>query len=109
MVAEATSKDAFEYYARMIPITSKDDWVILKRPKDGILAHFGNFNVSSITTGTIRNYLVKLDDKRPTPLATSTLKKHVIILRKVLRFAREDGMISAIPESPKLKSDKAKP
>lgn len=109
LVSVATSKDAFEYYARMIPVTSKDDWVILKRPNDGILAHFGNFNVSSITTGTIRNYLAQLDDNRPTPLSPSTLKKHVIILRKVLRLACEDGMISAIPESPKLKSDKAKP
>ena len=109
LVSVATSKDAFEYYARMIPVTSKDDWVILKRPNDGILAYFGNFNVSSITTGTIRNYLSRLNDNRPTPLSNSTLKKHVIILRKVLRLAREDGIISSIPESPKLQPDKAKP
>ena len=109
LVSVATSKDAFEYYARMIPVTSKDDWVILKRPNDGILAHFGNFNVKSVTTGTIRNYLGELDASRPAPLSASTLKKHVIIIRKVLRFAREDGRITAIPESPKLKSDKAKP
>ena len=34
LVSVATSKDAFEYYARMIPVTSKDDWVILKRPSN---------------------------------------------------------------------------
>ncbi len=109
LVSVATSKDAFEYYARMIPVTSKDDWVILKRPNDGILAHFGNFNVTSVTTGTIRNYLGELNANRPAPLSTSTLKKHVIIIRKVLRFAREDGMITAVPESPKLKSGKGEP
>ena len=109
LVSLATFKDAFEYFARIIPITSKDDWVILKHPNDGILAYFGNFNVKSITTGTIRNYLRELDSNRPNPLATSTLKKHVIILRKVLRFAREDGRISSIPDSPKLKSGKVSP
>lgn len=109
LISNATSEDAFEYYARMIPAHAKDDWVILRRPNDGILAYFGDYNVAFITTGSIRTYLEVLDANRPAPLSNSTLKKHVIIVRKALRFAREDGKILSIPESPKLKACKNRP
>lgn len=109
LIYNATSEDAFEYYARMIPAHAKDDWVILRRPNDGILAYFGDYNVAFITTGSIRTYLEVLDANRSAPLSNSTLKKHVIIVRKALRFARKDGKILSIPESPKLKACKNRP
>lgn len=109
LVDIANSDDAFEYYARMIPITAKDDWVILKRSNDGVLAYFGCHNVKFISTGAIRKYLETLNANRQEPLANSTLKKHVIVIRKALRFAQEDGKIVSIPESPKLPESRNRP
>ena len=93
LVKKANSENSFEFYARMIPKSSKDDWVLLTRSEDGILAHFGNHNVAAISTGAIRQYIETLNNNRPSPLAVSTQKKHVGTIRKVLRFARENGKI----------------
>lgn len=96
------SDEAFEYYAQMIPKDRKDDWTLLRRKQDGILAQLGDYRVSAITTAVIRDYLNTVNSNRDKPLAVSTQQKHVITIRKVLRYARENGKISILPEAPRL-------
>lgn len=109
LVNNPTSIYSFEYYARMLPKSAKDDWVLLSRATDGILAHFGNYDVRHVTTGSIRTYLELLNENRTKPLATSTVKKHIITIRKVLRYANENAVITNIPESPRLSASKGSP
>lgn len=100
--AQTKTDEAFEYYAQMIPKHERDDWKLLTREKDGILALLGDFKVSAITTAVVRDYLNKVNANRDKPLAVSTQKKHIITIRKALRYARENGKISQLPEAPRL-------
>ncbi|MDO6591647.1 hypothetical protein Q4539_15475, partial [Yoonia sp. 1_MG-2023] len=63
---------------------SDGDGKLLNRQKDGLIIYFGKHDVTKITTGMIREYLLHLDDNRDRPLAQSTKSKHVVIIRKVL-------------------------
>lgn len=102
---------SFEHYAtQMLGMqkasakTHDSDRKLLYRQKDGIVRHFGDHDVSKITTKMIREYLVQLDKTRGKPLADSTRAKHVIVIRKVLALAAEDGLIKTIPVMPKQKT-----
>ncbi len=83
---------------------SSGDNKLLNRPKDGLIYYFGKHDVSKITTGMVRDYLVHLDGNRKKPLASSTKSKHVIIIRKVLALAVEDGFLNVLPVMPKIKT-----
>lgn len=105
----ATSKTtSFEHYAKLLldVQASKTKWPdsdrkLLHRQKDGILMHFGPYDVTKITTSMIRQYLILLDQNRDKPLADSTKSKHLIIIRKVLSLAVEDGLMQSVPVMPK--------
>ncbi|MEP2151684.1 MAG: phage integrase SAM-like domain-containing protein [Roseobacter sp.] len=107
-VKKATS---FEHYAKKLISYQKGqskwshgDNKLINRPKDGLIFYFGKYDVSKITTGMVRDYLIHLDDNRPKRLAESTKSKHVIILRKILALAVEDGILNVLPVMPKLKT-----
>ncbi|MEL6451515.1 MAG: phage integrase SAM-like domain-containing protein [Pseudomonadota bacterium] len=108
----ATSKaTSFEYYAEQMLQTQasktkhpESDRKLLYRQEDGLLAHFGPYDVSKVTPKMIREYLALLDANRKKPLAESTRAKHVIIIRKVLSLAVEDGLIKTLPLLPKQKT-----
>ncbi|QDI76377.1 hypothetical protein [Leisingera aquaemixtae] len=108
-IAKANTDDSFEYYARMIPKSHKDDWVLLKRAEDGILAQLGNYDVKALTTAVMRSYIATVNGNRKSPLAVSTQKKHIITIRKALKYAQENGKIANVPESPKLDTQVDKP
>ena len=102
---------SFEHYAtQMLAIQSSkskahdSDRKMLYRQKDGIIRHFGDHDVSKITTKMIREYLADLDNARDKPLAASTKSKHLIVMRKVLALAVEDGLIRNTPVMPKQKT-----
>ena len=102
---------SFEHYATQMLAMQKasskthdSDRKLLYRQKDGIVRHFGDYDVSKITTRMIREYLVQLDLARGKPLADSTRAKHVIVIRKVLSLAVEDGLMKTIPVMPKQKT-----
>lgn len=81
----------------------KDQYRILFRPEDGLVAYFGKTAVADIKTGMVRDYLTFLDSRRSKPLAPSTKSKQCIVLRQVLQLAMEDGVIDLIPAMPKIK------
>lgn len=102
---------SFEHYANQMLAMQKpsakthdSDRKLLYRQKDGIVRHFGDHDVSKITTKMIREYLLQLDKTRGKPLADSTRAKHVIVIRKVLSLAVEDGLMRTIPVMPKQKT-----
>lgn len=102
---------SFEYYGNQLLAGQSakakkhdSDRKLLYRQKDGIIRHFGDYDVTKITTRMIREYLVQLDQARESPLADSTRAKHVIVIRKVLALAVEDGLMKTIPVMPKQKT-----
>lgn len=106
--SKATS---FEHYAKKLMAMQKgqskwseDDNKLLNRPQDGLICYFGKHDVTKLTTGMVRDYLVHLDQNRKKPLAQSTKSKHVIIIRKVLTIAVEDGVLNVLPVMPKIKT-----
>lgn len=117
----APTKDrSFEHYARvytkMLTVQAKtkrqqrtlsDESKLLYRETDGLVSHFGKYDVGKITTGMVRDYLTYLDERRETPLAPSTKTKHGMMMRKVLMIAMEDGLIDSIPTMPKHRAEDA--
>lgn len=81
----------------------QDQYKILYREHDGLVAYFGKMMISDIKTGMVRDYLTFLDSRRSKPLAPSTKSKQCIVLRQVLQLALEDGVIDVIPAMPKIK------
>lgn len=74
----------------------------LHRPGDGVVAYFGDMQVSKITAGSMRDYLANMDANWAKPLSGSTKKKQLMILRAVLRMAFEDEVIERVPDAPKI-------
>ncbi|MDU8945843.1 tyrosine-type recombinase/integrase [Ovoidimarina sediminis] len=106
-----TKAVSFENYAKLLIAAQegKSKWAhgdnkLLNRPKDGLIAYFGKYDVTKISAGKIREYLLHLDKNRDKPLAPSTKSKHVVIIRKVLTLAVEDGLMHTLPPMPKLKT-----
>lgn len=102
---------SFEHYAKLLMAAQKGksrwsdgDGKLLNRQKDGLIIYFGKHDVTKITTGMVREYLLHLDDNRDRPLAQSTKSKHVVIIRKVLSLAVEDGLMNQLPLMPKIKT-----
>lgn len=102
---------SFEHFAKKLMAMQKGqskwsegDNKLLNRSKDGLICYFGKHDVSKITTGLVREYLTHLDGNRKKPLAHSTKSKHVIIIRKVLTVAVEDGVLNVLPLMPKVKT-----
>lgn len=106
-----TKATSFEHYAKKLMAMQKGqskwsegDNKLLNRSKDGLIVYFGKHDVTKITTGMVRDYLSHLDGNRKKPLAHSTKSKHVIIIRKVLALAVEDGNLNVLPLMPKIKT-----
>lgn len=108
----ANKSSSFEYYAKQLIRMqaleggrwSGGDAKLLNRSGDGLIAYFGKWDVVKINTGSVRDYLVKLDENRGKRLAESTKAKHTFIIRKVLTLAVEDGLLNVLPVMPKQKT-----
>ena len=87
-----------------------DDIAILERSEDGILSYLGHRDIRKISARDIREYLQLLDQRRQAPLSADTLKRHLVLIRKILHLAREDGVLVEIPSFPKIsKKDAPRP
>jgi len=107
----AKKATSFEYYAKKLMAFQKGkskwsdcDNKLINRSKDGLIHYFGKYDVSKITTGMVRDYLIHLDENRSNRLAESTKSKHVIIIGKVLALTVEDGILNVLPVMPKQKT-----
>ena len=68
----------------------------------GLLRWFGQKDVRKITTRDFREYMDHLSKKRP-DLTSSTKNTIMAAFRNVLKMAREEGAIDAIPDTPRAK------
>jgi len=78
------------------PQHAKNDAYILKL-NDGLLAYFGRRDVTKIRSSDITEYLSWLRKTRGRNLAPSTLNKYLNVLRKTLKLAVEEGVLSNLP------------
>lgn len=81
---------------------SRDTQQVIHRDEKGLIAFFGNKDVSKITTNHIREFFINLDTDRPKPLSFSTKNKYLITLKKIFRVAYEFNVIDKIPLLPKI-------
>ena len=73
--AYALRYDAFRKAQGTNARSYSDSRKILFREGDGLISYFGKYDVAKITSGTMRDFLVHLDSRRPEPLANSTKAK----------------------------------
>jgi len=119
--SHALTKDrSFEHYARLQSNATKvqkrgaqnkyafsDEYKILFRPEDGVVAYFGKHDVGKINSGMVRDDLTFLDSRRDKPLASGTKAKQCMMIGKVLMYALKDGVIDIIPAMPKQRTKDA--
>ena len=67
-----TKATSIKHYAKMVIGSQTGRWAqqnnrLLTRPKDGLIAYFGKYDVTKITAGMVRQYLAHLDENRAKP------------------------------------------
>jgi integrase len=80
---------------------AKQDASIIQSPTYGLLAHFGRRDVASIHTRDINAYVAWMQSKSQKLLAFSTVNNRLSVLRKVLKLARDEGLIENVPATPR--------
>ncbi len=79
-----------------------------KKLKADILPFFGAKGVAAITSSMIDEYIAELGKRKK--LSPSTLSKHLIVIRKVLKEALKRGYLKSIPPFPAIrKKDTPRP
>jgi hypothetical protein len=66
----------------------------------GLLRLFGERDVRQIRTQTYQEYIADLAKRRP-DMTASTRNTPMTTLRNVLKIARDEGLIDAVPETPR--------
>ncbi len=66
----------------------------------GLLRFFGEKDVRQIRTQTYQEYMADLSKRRP-DMTASTRNTLMATLRNVLKIARDEGVIDAVPETPR--------
>ncbi|MEK7996547.1 MAG: hypothetical protein AAB403_22325 [Planctomycetota bacterium] len=112
-----TAVASFEHYAKLLQsrqkhkiargerrdgtksILNEDKW---KLEKD-ILPALGTHHVGRINSAMVEDYINEISEDRG--LSASTLKKHVVLIHKVLKEAVKDGTIIAVPIMPTISRD----
>ena len=82
----------------LVPRMYDEDRIKLERD---LLPHFGQLQISKIDYNSVDSYIDDLKNERD--LSQSTLKKHVVLIRKVLKEGERDGTINYIPSLPTIK------
>lgn len=105
---------SFRYYAQRLILKGQDQVERGERNKNyirttklfldnddwGLVRHFGNRDVRELTTRDWNLFIESLTRKRA-DLSTSTRNMLMATFRNVLKVARDDGMIEAVPATPR--------
>lgn len=83
------------------PLLARNDEYIIYNMGWGLIAYFGRRDVTSIRTKDVNEYVAWMTRERDAPLAFSTVNSRVSCLRKILRLARDDGLIGEVPSTPR--------
>lgn len=87
------------------PVLAKLDKQYLYNEASGLVPFFHNRDVATIRTKDCIAYLESLRSKREDIRASSTINHIVSCLRKVLKLARDQGVISELPYVPRPERD----
>ena len=71
-----------------------------KKLSADILPFFKGMDIRNITYKHFDNYIDSLSSRNLKP---STLKKHIILIRKILTYAQREGLVDRVPTAPKIK------
>ena len=83
------------------PLLARNDEYTIHNKEWGLVAFFGRRDVASIRTKDVNDYVAWMTKDRKEPLAFSTVSSRVSCLRKILKLARDDGLISEVPSTPR--------
>ena len=83
------------------PLLARNDEYAIYNKSWGLLAYFGRRDVASIRTRDVNEYVAWMTNDRDEPLAFSTVNSRVSCLRKILKLARDDGLIGEVPSTPR--------
>lgn len=67
----------------------------------GLVAYFARRDVSTINSKDVISYIEWSQRNRKEQLSFSTINNRISCLRKILKIARDDGLIAEVPSTPK--------
>ncbi len=86
----------------------KDTRGILNQSERGLLPHFGDMDIRDIQTKDFVAYVRSVERSR-SDLSYSTFAQMKVVFRRVLKLARDDGIIQYLPETPSFTRKKQVP
>ena len=85
---------------RSLKLVKTDEWLINNKTT-GPLAFFGGRDIAQIRSKDVNDYLESVKKNRTEPYAFSTYSNRISCLRKILKIARDEGVIDTIPDTPR--------
>ncbi len=85
---------------RSLKLAKTDEWLINNKTT-GPLTFFGGRDIAQIRTKDVNDYLESVKENRTEPYAFSTYSNRIFCLRKILKIARDEGVIDTIPDTPR--------
>lgn len=81
-------------------LAKADEWLI-QNPTTGLLKFFGGRDITQLRTKDVNAYLDFVKETRAEPFAFTTYSNRISCLRKILKVARDEGVIDTIPDTPR--------
>lgn len=115
VVPEVRKELTFDYFAdrlikkqyelakrgvRSRKLAQGDEWLINNQTA-GLLKYFGGRDITQIRTKDVNAYLEFVKETRAEPFAFTTYSNRISCLRKVLKVARDEGVIDSMPDTPR--------
>ena len=85
---------------RSLKLAQGDEWLINNQTA-GLLKYFGGRDITQIRTKDVNAYLEFVKETRAEPFAFTTYSNRISCLRKVLKVARDEGVIDSMPDTPR--------
>lgn len=115
VVPEVRKELTFDYFAdkhirkqyelakrgvRSLQLAKGDEWII-NNETAGLLKYFGGRDITQLRTKDVNAYLEFVKETRAEPFAFTTYSNRISCLRKVLKVARDEGVIDTVPDTPR--------
>lgn len=115
VVPEVRKERTFDYFAdklikkqyelakrgvRSLQLAKGDEWLI-NNTTSGLLKFFGGRDITQLRTKDVNAYLEFVKETRAEPFAFTSYSNRISCLRKVLKIARDEGVIDTVPDTPR--------
>lgn len=115
VVPEVRKELTFDYFAdklirkqyelakrgvRSLQLAKGDEWLI-NNETTGLLKYFGGRDITQIRTKDVNAYLEFVKETRVEPFAFTTYSNRISCIRKILKVARDEGVIDTVPDTPR--------